>query len=331
MNSTGAVRWALASVVTIILAGLTAPRTSAQVDVRGQILFPDGNIPSEAIRFYLSSDDGRVNEYRYSDSNGRFILERLSSRVSYTIVVDSDGSSYGSTSYSFMPAYEQVVRLTLNPLPRKSGVPPSATVSAASGYKPVPKAASFYDRGMKELEKKHYDAAEGLLRQASEADPKYLAPLNDLGVLLMQKKNYTEAEKVFQQALVADPKSVHALLNLGIARIRLAKYEEAAGPLREALRLEPGLVAAHQNLGAALVETDQFDEGQSELLRAAKSPDADQAMVQFYLGKLYARTGDFDKSIASFNNYLEKAPKAANVNDVRALIARMQDLKAKKR
>ena len=108
---------------------------------------------------------------------------------------------------------------------------------------------------------------------------------------------------------MADPKSVHALLNLGITRIHLAKYEEAADPLREALRLEPGLVAAHQNLGAALVETDQFDEAQSELLRAAKSPDADQAMVELYLGKLYARTGDFDKSIASFNNYLEKPPR----------------------
>ncbi len=331
MNSTSATRWALALAVAIILAGLTASGASAQVDVRGQILFPDGNTPNEVIRFYLTSDDGRVNEYRYSDSNGRFILERLSNRVSYTITVDSDGSTYGSTRYSFMPAYEQVVRLTLNPSPRKPGAPPSATVSAASGYKPVSKAASFYDRGMKEIEKKHYDAAEGLLRQASKADPKYLAPLNDLGVLLMQKKNYAEAEKVFQQALVADPKSVHALLNLGITRVHLAKYEGAADSLREAPRLEPRLVAAHQNLGAALVETDQFDEAQSELLRAAKSPDADQAMVQLYLGKLYARTGDFDKSIASFNNYLEKAPKAANVNDVRALIARMQDLKARKR
>src|SRR6266436_1396963 len=243
MNSTSAMRWALALAVAIILAGLTAPGASAQVDVRGQILFPDGNTPNEVIRFYLTSDDGRVNEYRYSDSNGRFILERLSNRVSYTITVDSDGSSYGSTRYTFMPAYEQVVRLTLNPLPRKPGAPPSATVSAASGYKPVSKAASFYDRGMKEIEKKHYDAAEGLLRQASKADPKYLAPLNDLGVLLMQKKNYAEAEKAFQQALVADPKSVHALLNLGITRIHLAKYEEAADPLREALRLEPGLQA----------------------------------------------------------------------------------------
>src|SRR5258708_25568740 len=79
------------------------------------------------------------------------------------------------------------------------------------------------------------------------------------------------------------------------------------------------------------ISLTRVEEAQSELLRAAKSPDADQAMVQLYLGKLYARTGDFDKSIASFNNYLEKAPKAANVNDVRALIARMQDLKARKR
>src|SRR5712664_1409614 len=119
MNQKRLLRFLLVLLSGMSFVGVTAPRATAQVDVRGQILLPDGDLPSENIRFYLTSDDGRVNEYRYTDSSGRFILERLSNRVSYTITVDSDGSSYGSTRYTFMPAYEQVVRLTLNPLPRK--------------------------------------------------------------------------------------------------------------------------------------------------------------------------------------------------------------------
>src|SRR6266436_3207227 len=138
MNSTSAMRWALALAVAIILAGLTPPGASAQVDVRGQILFPDGNTPNEVIRFYLTSDDGRVNEIRYTDSNGRFVLERLSNRIGYAISVDSDGASYGASRCGFMPAYEQVVRFTLNRLPLKPAVSRS-TISAASGYKPAPK------------------------------------------------------------------------------------------------------------------------------------------------------------------------------------------------
>lgn len=310
------------------LAVATLPAV-AQVDVRGQIILPDGNLPSNTIRFYFTSDDGRINEIRYTDSSGRFILERLSNRISYTISVDSDEQSYGTSRYSFMPAYEQVVRLTLNPLPAKS-VAVKPTVSAASGYKPAPKAAALYNRAMKELKRKHKDRGEQLLREAAAADPKYLAPFNDLGVMLMRKKNYAEAELVLRKAVEADPKAVHALLNLGITLNHLGKYEDAVAPLREAERLEPGLVAAHQHLGICLVETDQFSDAEKELDLAAKSPHSDKSIVQLYRGKLYARTGDFDKSIAAFNIYLASNPTGGSAGEVQALIARMQELKAKR-
>jgi tetratricopeptide (TPR) repeat protein len=322
--------------LTIIIAYIlgsvlfVTSRAVAQADVRGQIILPDGNLPSSPIRFYLTSGDGRVNEIRYTDSNGRFILERLGTRIGYTISVDSDGAKYGDSRYNFMPAYEQVVRLTLNPLPAKSSVSRS-TVSAASGYKPDPKAIALYERALNEVSKKHKDAGERLLREAIAADPKYSAPLNDLGVLLMVKKNYQEAEKVLKQALETDPKSLHALLNLGITMNHLGQYEDAIAPLREAARLEPGLVAAHLHLGIALVETDQFAQAAKELDRVAKSPNADKSIVYLYRGKLYARTGDFDKSIAAFNTYLENAPQSAQASEIRALIARMQELKAKGR
>jgi tetratricopeptide (TPR) repeat protein len=325
----------LARFAVLILCALgafvfVAPRAVAQVDVRGQILLPDGNLPTMVMRFYFTSDDGRVNEIRYTDSNGRFILERLSNRISYTISVDSDGAGYGDSRYSFMPAYEQVVRFTLKPLLR-NGTVPASTVSAASGYRADAKVIALYERAMKEIGKKHNDAGERLLREAVAADPKYAAPLNDLGVLLMAKRDYQEAEKVLQQALQADPKSLHSLLNLGITLNHLGKYEDAIAPLREAIRLQPGLVMAHQHLGIALVETDQFAQGERELDIAAKSPHADKTVVELYRGKLYARTGDFDKSIAAFNAYLEDAGESAQASEVRALIARMQKLKAKGR
>jgi len=40
-----------------------------------------------------------VNEYCYTDSNGRFILERLINRISYTMTVDTDGQSFATTRY----------------------------------------------------------------------------------------------------------------------------------------------------------------------------------------------------------------------------------------
>src|SRR5262249_5577381 len=231
---------------------------------------------------------------------------------------------------SFMPAYEQVVRLTLKAPPPKA-ISSKHTVSAASGYKPDPRAIALYERAMKEISKKHRDEGERLLREAIAADPKYAAPLNDLGVLMMVKKNYPEAAKILQQAVEADPKSMHALLNLGITMNNMGKYADAIEPLREAVRLEPRLVSAHLHLGIAFVETEQFALGEKELDRAAKSSHADKGIVQLYRGKLYARTGDFDKSIAAFNDYLEYSPQSAQASEVRALIARMEELKAQRR
>ena len=140
----------------------------------------------------------------------------------------------------------------------------------------------------------------------------------------MQAGRYAEAEKSLRKALEADPKSTLALLNLGITLNRTKQFSAATVPLREALRLQPGLVAGQLHLGIALVETDQFDEASKYLTRAAKSGGDDEILAQLFLGKLYARTGEFDKGIAALEFYLQKSPTASNAAEVRGLIERMK-------
>ncbi len=306
--------------VGILMMALTA---AAQVNVRGQFLLPNGDVPQHNIQFTLTSGDGRVNEIRYSDSNGRFVLERLSGLVDYTIRVDSDNSTYGNTDHNFQPGQSAQLRVTLRPLVRKPSSP-AATLSAASGYKPVREAANAHEAALKEITKQQFEAAEANLRKAISLDPKFAAPMIDLGALLMQQKRYSEAEQILRQALEADPKSVLANLNMGVTLNRQSKFADAMPYLREALRLEPGLVAAHLNLGIALVETDQFAEAEAELVRAARTPGAEEIGALLYLGKLYARTGEFAKGIAALESYLAKSPGAPNTADVRSLIDRMR-------
>jgi Flp pilus assembly protein TadD len=177
---------------------------------------------------------------------------------------------------------------------------------------------------MKAIEAKQYATAEPLLRQVTEADPKYTRAWNALGGVLMQERKFAEAEMPLRRAVEVDPKFIRAQLNLGIALNSTGKFADAVVPLREALRLRPDLGPAHQHLGIALVETDQLAEAEQELKKALASSDADEVIVQLYLGKLYARTGDFEKSIAAFNLYLEKSPHAGNAAEVRGLVERMK-------
>lgn len=321
-------RFFVVIIVCAILLLAASAATAQTLTVRGQFLLPNGDFPHETIRYSVSSGDGRTNDIRFSDSNGRFIIERLpSGRIDITISVSSDGSTYGDTSYNFIPYASPNgtadVRVTLSPLPRK---PASVltTISAASGYKPSADAVRAHEAALKEIEKQAFQAAEPHLRRAISLDPKFPAPLIDLAALLMQQRRYPEAEQLLRQALDADSKSVLGLLNLGITLNRQGKFADAIPHLREALRLEPRLVPGHLNLGIALLEDGQPEEAERALLRTVRTPGPEEAPAQLHLGRLYARSGEFSKAVTALEAYLEKAPTASNADEVRSLVARLR-------
>jgi tetratricopeptide (TPR) repeat protein len=286
--------------------------------VRGQILLPDGNLPSLPIRFELDGSNG-MHDIRFTDSNGRLILERLPNDTSFTIFVPSDELNWGDTKFTFIPGENSDARFYLKPLMVKKLVKPSE-------YKPTPAVQSLHDRAIKDFQNSKPDEAEELLRQAMKADPKYVAAFNDLGVMLMRRQKYADAEKVYQEGLQSNPKSVTLLENLGTDQVHAGKYEEAIITLRTALHLQPARGAAHLQLGAALFETGRYSEAEAELSAAKLDGGADEAGLQLYFGKLFASTGRFAKAIESFTAYLGLAPlDSPSIPVIRAAIKRMQD------
>ena len=95
----------------------TGFRASNNEDHRcsGQILLPDGNTPTESIRFELRGTDGSY-DLRFTDSHGRFILERLLSDTSYTVFVPSNETTWGDTQIEFIPDQNADPRFYLAPL-----------------------------------------------------------------------------------------------------------------------------------------------------------------------------------------------------------------------
>ena len=79
-----------------------------------------------------------MNEYRYTDSNGRFILERLNNRISYTMTVDSDGQSFGTTQYCPHIRVEGQTLVALPCPPWSISVPPckTSTIALVSYWRP---------------------------------------------------------------------------------------------------------------------------------------------------------------------------------------------------
>lgn len=320
-------RLARSATVAAVFLLLLGAATRAQYNVHGQILMPGGDMPQNPIKFDLASDDATYHDIRFTDSNGRFILERLSGQMGYTIFVRSDGFSYGDTTHKFVPEYEDTPRFYLNPyIPPKSAKGTSVSAAAARN-KPDPKAADLHDRGMQALKDGHSEQAVTLLQSAIQADPKYSQAFNDLGVVQMRAGKFTDAEQNFRKGIENDPKSPSLQANLGESLNHQKKYKDALPPLREALRLMPDFAGAHVQLGVALVETDDLVEAKREL-ELAQTQEGDKAesdaVLQLYLGDLYARTGDFPKGIAALKLYLKLAPTAANAASVKSLVDRMQ-------
>jgi cytochrome c-type biogenesis protein CcmH/NrfG len=265
-----------------------------------------------------------LHDVRFTDSNGRIILERLQSNNSFTIFVASDELNWGDTRYTFIPGENADARFYLKPLTVAKLVKPSE-------YKPRPEIAALHDRGIKAFEDSKPDEAEALLRQAMKADPKYVAAFNDLGEMFMRRQKFTDAEQVFREGLQSNPKSVALLENLGTDLVHAAKYEDAITTLREELHIQPARGQAHLQLGAALVETGRYAQAEAELAAAKLDTVADQVGLQLYFGKLYAGTGNFIKSIEAFTAYLRLAPaNSPSIPVIRAAIARMQDEMSKR-
>ena len=217
---------------------------STNTTVRGQIMMPDGNLPPLPIRFELEGTNG-LHDIRYTDSNGRLILERLPSDTRFTIFVRSDDLNWGDTSFSFIPGENSDARFYLKPLMVKKLVKPSE-------YKPSAQVQSLHDRAITAFQHPKPDEAEALLRQAMKTDPQYVAAFNDLGVMLMRQQKYADAEKVYLQGLQSNPKSVTLMENLGTDQVHAGKYDDAITTLRAELHLQPARAQAHLQLGAAL-------------------------------------------------------------------------------
>ena len=312
-------------VLTALCVLLISPVARAQVNVRGQILLPNGDLPREPIRFEITCTNG-YHDLIFTDSGGRFILERLDPNLEYVITVDSDESTWGLTQYHFHPGETDTPRFYLNPMPVKKGIRPG-TISAKSGYSANPEAVDLHDRGLKAYQTGDAAAAEGLLRSATQKDPKFAAAYNDLGVVLSREKKYADAEEALRKGLEQDAKSPDLQANLGTVLNHENRFADAVTPLQEALRLRPAHAETHLQLGLAFVETDKLFSAREQLLEAEKDfadKAATNATLQMYLGELYARTGDFKLSIAAFERYLTLEPNSANTPAVKNLVERMK-------
>jgi len=132
-------------------------------------------------------------------------------------------------------------------------------------------------------------AARQYYERAIRARPNYAEAINNLGTLYYVQGNYRRATALYKRALGLEPRSASIHINLGMAW--LARHNDAQWQrnLRRALELDPDIFERRGSRGVLIEE---------------RSTTA-RAKFDFYLARLYARSGNNELALQYIRKALE--------------------------
>lgn len=312
-----------ARAAAVMLITLThALGSVAQAPPSIQFFMPDGSLPTRELRFSLSSNNGRINDTYYTDSKGRFLVTSgtgLSPVNGFTITVQSDGRSFGTTTYNYKTHGASTVyhlQIFLNPVASEA-TKPAGVINLAESDALVPDAArQEYEAGMALVREGKNDQAVARLKQAIELFPKYFRALNDLGVIYMKLKLNDQAAETLDRAIAIAPRVYYPRLNLGIIRTRQGRYKDAIKILDPLNKENPQLSDVSIALGDALMADNNLDDAERHLRTALEDKKMSDGMAgdaHYKLGLLLNRRRRFDEAIKELTVADKMIPNSARI------------------
>jgi tetratricopeptide (TPR) repeat protein len=148
--------------------------------------------------------------------------------------------------------------------------------------------------------------------------------LNKIGIADLLLQNYKEAGKYFEKSTKANRNYAEAYNNLGVVQYEQKKYKKAIKLYEKAIKLREDAASYFSNLGAAYFATKEWDKANDAYARALvldpdifertsragvaaqlSSPE-DRAHFDFVMAKLYAKSGDLDRSLLCLRRSMEE-------------------------
>jgi tetratricopeptide (TPR) repeat protein len=147
---------------------------------------------------------------------------------------------------------------------------------------------------------------------------------NKLGVCEINLRRYEEARKDLEHAMKLDKDMPEVINNLGATHFALGHTRRAEKLYKRALQLRPDSALYHYNLGNAYFSRKDYDKSNEEYVRAlqldpdiferpssggmALRPDMpmDRPRYFYFLARLYARSGNFDRSLQCLRRAMEQ-------------------------
>jgi tetratricopeptide (TPR) repeat protein len=298
---------------------------AARVNVRVQIYAPNGARMEGNIRFRLSGEDGdRPPETFDTDTKGSCVLYSMTQGMSYTLVVDSDGKNWATTTERFYVLGTRS-NVTIHLRPLESVASSAAIVSVAELNQNIPRAArNEYGAAVEQLAAGDLDRARKSFQRAIDLYPDFVEARSELAVLRMREGDIAGAEALLRRALEIDNAAVRATLNLGLCLYRQQRYADALPFLERGVQLQPVNGHAHLLLGITLVMSGDDARAEPILLRAYEQGGKPCARAQYYLSRLYTRQKNYPRAAGALEVYLRDLPDEPDAESLRATLTKLR-------
>jgi tetratricopeptide (TPR) repeat protein len=159
-------------------------------------------------------------------------------------------------------------------------------------------------------------AAAGLAQTPRASSPAAHEQLQELerATELISQHNFSAAEDVLKQILERNPKEARAIELRGVIHAEQGENVAAEDFFRQSIAADPALLAAHENLAALLVELNRpdeaFDQFEAALALNAKSKISRNGLVQLAEQQAIARrtAGDGVAAVAILQRAIKSLP-----------------------
>ncbi len=191
-------------------------------------------------------------------------------------------------------------------------------------------ARKVYEKGRAAIEKKKWQEGQKEMEKAVGLYPQYAAAWFHLGWLLQRQGKLSEAREAYNKCVAADPKYINPYLQLAGLAAKENLWQQVVDTSDRVIEMAPSdfpvaylySAAAHyqlKNLGAA-------EKSAREGLRI--DPQRRFPKIGHVLGMVLAQKGDFAGSAEQLRTYLQLAPNAKDVDQVKKQLAELERLAA---
>jgi len=249
-----------------------------------------------------------------------WVFSNLTLSQEYQIEVKADGyqTAYEDTVLPPLDHASENVVVFMKPIGQKknNGVPGEQILA--------PRAQKEVDRGLKDMRSSKFDSAEKHLNKALTMAPASPYVNYVMGMVYLMSKQFSQAETFLAKSVSLDPRKPAALLALGSVRLQLNENASAIQPLEQNVRLDAKSWKGEWLLANAYLRTRDYAKSREHAEKAIATGKTDAAPAELILGQALASSGEREKAITTFENYMKQYPRDPNGGKIRAYVANLQ-------